>query len=496
MLPKASAVFQNPSLSDNAPYGVFTVGNDGRILSFNAKAADLWGRAPTLGQDFYYGNVRCFSMNGRELAVHETPMAQAILRGIASPEQEAIVERPDGSRTTWCLSVEPVREGDAIIGAVAFFRAKPCGSSFENLGDEALPTLIGYVGNDLRYRFANAAYESWFGIPEREIVGKTLEEVLGSAAYAEIAPEMRLALDGASQEFERFIPTAAGNSRFLLLRLVPDTAPGGFVRGTAIIGSDVSATRRAELEELAQGKKFEAALAAAHLGTWALDHRSGTLSWSESAAAMLGLPAPRPMSTGEFLAFVPPANRSALRDELHAGLASAHRFHLRFPVQPPGEESAPLRWLEAEGFGSATPESPYVVGVIREIQSDNQHRTSGSADFLRHLTNTIPHIVWTFDGANLTLNDRWWKYIGVEPSADAADTLRYVHPEDRALVEATWARCQKEDLAFEARYRLLRHDGVYRWHLGRMVPGYKNQGVTTTWFGTATDIEDGGHGAA
>ncbi|RZA08655.1 MAG: PAS domain-containing protein [Proteobacteria bacterium] len=254
MMPTAIAVFQNPGLSQNSPLGVFTMGSDGRILSFNRQAAELWGMNLEGGQSFYYNSFRCFALNGRELGLQENPMATAILRSLPTDESEIIVERPDGRRVIWHLRVEPIMGADKKnLGAVAYFRKKEAHPfPLEATPEEHLPTLIGYVGNDLRFRFANAAHGRWFGLNEPDIVGRALIEVIGADAFAEIAPELRLVLDGSPQEYERFIPTALAGNRFLSLRLVPDSAPGGFVRGMALIGSDVTVGRRQEAERSAR----------------------------------------------------------------------------------------------------------------------------------------------------------------------------------------------------------------------------------------------------
>ncbi|RZA23519.1 MAG: hypothetical protein EOP10_12535, partial [Proteobacteria bacterium] len=68
-----------------------------------------------------------------------------------------------------------------------------------------------------------------------------------------------------------------------------------------------------------------------------------------------------------------------------------------------------------------------------------------------------------------------------------------VHPDDRAAVNDAWASCLAQGVSFEAKYRLLRHDGQYRWHLGRIVPangGLQLTGGPTSWYGTATDVHD------
>ncbi len=43
----------------------------------------------------------------------------------------------------------------------------------------ALPILVGFVDSDFIYRFANNAYEEWFGKTPEEIVGKSVQSVIG-----------------------------------------------------------------------------------------------------------------------------------------------------------------------------------------------------------------------------------------------------------------------------------------------------------------------------
>ncbi|RYZ69333.1 MAG: PAS domain S-box protein [Proteobacteria bacterium] len=43
---------------------------------------------------------------------------------------------------------------------------------------------------------------------------------------------------------------------------------------------------------------------------------------------------------------------------------------------------------------------------------------------------------------------------------------------------------------YEIEYRLRRHDGEYRWHLGRAMPIKKSTGEVLMWIGTNTDIHD------
>ena len=66
---------------------------------------------------------------------------------------------------------------------------------------DALPVMTAYVDREERYRFLNKPLADWFERPRSEILGRTLEEVLGEAAYAVRAPLIAAALAGERQYF-------------------------------------------------------------------------------------------------------------------------------------------------------------------------------------------------------------------------------------------------------------------------------------------------------
>ena len=56
------------------------------------------------------------------MARSDTPIANALKSGISLHQQEVIVERPDGSRVTVCVHIDPIRDGNGkITGVVNFF---------------------------------------------------------------------------------------------------------------------------------------------------------------------------------------------------------------------------------------------------------------------------------------------------------------------------------------------------------------------------------------
>lgn len=95
----------------------------GRLLAFNRRAAELWGREPRLGDDseLYCGSYRLI-FAGREIGRHETPMAHVLRTGEPLQGVEGIVIRPDNSRIWAMVHINPVRdESGRLIGAINCF---------------------------------------------------------------------------------------------------------------------------------------------------------------------------------------------------------------------------------------------------------------------------------------------------------------------------------------------------------------------------------------
>ena len=122
--------------------------------------------------------------------------------------------------------------------------------------------------------------------------------------------------------------------------------------------------------------------------------------------------------------------------------------------------------------------------LSRQRQSESQFRA---------IADSMPQMVWSTlpDGFHDYYNARWYEFTGVpEGSTDGEGWNGMFHPEDQDRAFALWRRCLETGEPYEIEYRLRRHDGVYRWTLGRARPIRNDAGEITRWFGTCTDIDD------
>jgi signal transduction histidine kinase/FixJ family two-component response regulator len=127
----------------------------------------------------------------------------------------------------------------------------------------------------------------------------------------------------------------------------------------------------------------------------------------------------------------------------------------------------------------------------------------------RQLLDSLPQSIWAAgpDGSVTFWNRAGLEYHGAKPETAAGtragapevgqpaatdDSLwGALHPDDRAAVRQALEEGLARQEAFEGQIRLRRAaDGVYRWHLARVVPERGSDGAISGWIATATDIDD------
>ena len=119
---------------------------------------------------------------------------------------------------------------------------------------DALPVLVSYIDAEGRYQFVSAAYERWFGHPKAEVLGRHVEEVVGSAAFEGIRPHMERAMAGERVTYEAELPYRSGGTRFIEATYIPQVGDDGRIAGCVAFVADM--TERKNFE------RFRAAAAA------------------------------------------------------------------------------------------------------------------------------------------------------------------------------------------------------------------------------------------
>ena len=110
--PPREAMDEYRTLFDQLPMAVYTCDSSGVIQTFNRRAAELWGRAPAVGEtdERYMPHTRCTMADIVSGTLTE-------VRGAEVP-----LERPDGSRVTVVVNIRPQKnQRGEVVGAVNCF---------------------------------------------------------------------------------------------------------------------------------------------------------------------------------------------------------------------------------------------------------------------------------------------------------------------------------------------------------------------------------------
>ena len=108
-----------------------------------------------------------------------------------------------------------------------------------------LPVLISYIDRQHRMMFCNGTFRDWLGIDPASILGKHIEQIIGTELYAQRRENMDKVLTGKRVVFD-LTSTALGIRRCLHTTYIPDRRKDGTVVGFYTLSADVSAMKEVE----------------------------------------------------------------------------------------------------------------------------------------------------------------------------------------------------------------------------------------------------------
>ncbi|WP_245524096.1 PAS domain-containing protein [Methylobacterium nonmethylotrophicum] len=166
-----------------------------------------------------------------------------------------------------------------------------------------------------------------------------------------------------------------------------------------------------------------------------------------------------------------------------------------FETPHPGDDGrhALVRYVPHRGPDGAVLDL-HLLGVDITAEKAARAALADSALKFRAIAESMPQMVWSTlpDGYHDYYNPRWYEFTGMpEGSTDGEGWNAIFHPGEQQEAWRRWRRSLATGEPYEIEYRLRRHDGVYRWVLGRAVPIRDPEtGAIERWFGTCTDIDD------
>lgn len=174
-------------LLEALPAAVYTTDADGRITFFNRAAVEMAGRVPTLGDEWCV-TWRLFRTDGTFLPHDQCPMAVAIKEDRPIRGEEAVAERPDGTRVPFIPYPTPLHDGEGrLTGAINMLVDISDRKKAEEFA-ERLAAIVTFSDDAIVSKNTQGIIQTWNKGAER-LFGYTAADVVGKPITILIPPE-------------------------------------------------------------------------------------------------------------------------------------------------------------------------------------------------------------------------------------------------------------------------------------------------------------------
>lgn len=121
---------------------------------------------------------------------------------------------------------------------------------------DTIPALIAYFDGSRTYRYANRGYCEWFNKTVEEVVGESIDEIIGKRALDSVKHHIARALSGEQVTYE-YAMIRNGTKVHGRSTLVPEFNPDGLVIGCFVLSFDITEQKKLQAA-LIQAQKMEA----------------------------------------------------------------------------------------------------------------------------------------------------------------------------------------------------------------------------------------------
>ena len=404
-----SLIAMGTSALDAIPGAVYLCDRQGWLVRYNSEAAELWGRAPALGEngDRFCGAHRLFLTDGTPLAFEHSPTASALDTGMAPRNQEVVIQRPDGSRFVALMNIRALRDRRGVVqGVINCFQdvsahhamaeeLRRKSADLEDFFENSAVGLHIVSGEGIILR-ANKAELALLGYPAQEYIGRHITEFhvdepvigdiltkLGSGDCLESYPARLRAKDGSIKHV-----TITSNGRF----------EDGKLFNTRCFTIDRSCVHAAEVARNDSDERLSATYEAVTIGISEVDIDGRLLRVNDALCNMLGRSREELLSM-TFLDYTHPdciQQDAGLYARQVAGELANYVLRKR-ALKPDGE--VVYLDIHSSSVRDANGTFRYGVRVLQDVtlarRMENQLRESER--HMRNLLEALPAAVYTTD---------------------------------------------------------------------------------------------------
>jgi len=363
---------------------------------------------------------------------------------------------------------------------------------------DADPNLIFVKDAAGRMLLANQAMAALYGTTPDDMLG---EQYLASLKRRDSQAELYLEMDreviGNRQPVAFVHPSpVGGEEHWFLTNKMPMVLPDGTVN-VLCISTDITERKRAEDELRRYAERIEDLYNNAPCGYHSLDKNGVVVQINDTELRWLGYTRDEVVGNMKWADLVTPSSLVTFQKNFPQFKKQGVVHDLEFEIlRKDGTTMVGL--INATAIydtGGDYQMSRTTVFDITERRLAQQSLRESEARF-RAMADNAPIIIWMADaqgGQTYTgcgfFNQGWHEFTGLARS-QGRNWLELVHPGDRARCLNVYQDAFRLAEPFKHEYRLMRHDGEYRWMQDNGVPRFTEDGNFLGFIGTGIDITE------
>jgi PAS domain S-box-containing protein len=223
---------------------------------------------------------------------------------------------------------------------------------------ENVPLAISVtLGPRSRFAFANRLFRAALAVPDEDLAGRTVADVMGNRYTQELQAFRQQAFEtGETRELTSApLTLTPGRTTYWDIKFLPVRDAAYRISGVLTLAANVTervlarheADRKAREAEL-HNERLALAVETTELGLWEWDARTGQTFWSDRQKEIFGLPKDAPASYEFWLSALHPEERDRVTGSIAALLdaGSGGQLHIEHRIiRPDGE----IRWISSRG---------------------------------------------------------------------------------------------------------------------------------------------------
>ena len=493
-------------LMENIPAALYTCDAQGRITLYNQAAADLWGRHPELGKDFYCGSLKIFYPDGiTPMPLDSCPMALTLKEGQAVKGKEIVIERPDGKRIHVQVYPVPLLDNAGkVLGAVNMLMDISESKIAENklaylaaIVHSSSDPIIGITLDGIVTSW-NEAAERVFGYSMDEMVGETLFKIIPE----DLLEEEYLLFERLKKgEMLTHVETKRRTKEQSILDVSVTLSPiknnEGYIIGASKILRDITAQKIQDEALRESEERLRMAIQTTLLGTWEYYPLTGILNWSEECKNIYDAPHDLEVDYSFFSKHIHPEDADFAQQAIsNAMKAEADgNYDIQYRILRYSDHAT--RWIRTKGkvYFNLNRQPERFIGTVLDITEEKQQEQElkNSVELFTSMADNVPAMIWMSGDDKFAdfFNKTWLEFTGRTIEQEKNEGwVQNVHPDDAEKCLKDYRDSYKRQVGFYTEYRLRRHDGQYRWIADNSVPRHNQDGSFAGFISACIDIDD------